>query len=178
MFFYFHLDLESLEERGLSHTLLSWIEWYVRKVLVEKLRSIGPALLITVCEILNHFLWGFISSSMKSTYMVFSTSSYFTFKVSWTPTSYATNCLKDFKFYMYQVEFIILSKDPDPLLGLISVNSFPVVNTRYLSIYHVSSLTHPPPFHPVNSNSHASLKSSFLTSIASASLEHLLPSLI
>lgn len=114
----------------------------------------------------------------KSTYMVFSTSSYFTFKVSWTPTSYATNCLKDFKFYMYQVEFIILSKDPDPLLGLISVNSFPVVNTRYLSIYHVSSLTHPPPFHPVNSNSHASLKSSFLTSIASASLEHLLPSLI
>lgn len=63
---------------------------------------------------------------------------------------------------------------PSPLCELTSVYSFSVAHTRYLSIFHVSSPPQPPPIHPINSNSHASLQSAFLISIVSAFLEHLL----
>lgn len=85
---------------------------------------------------------------------------------------------RDLKFYRYQVESMILSKDAAPLLGLISVHGFSVVYTRYSSIYHVSSPTYPPPIHPINPNLCASLRSSSLIYIASAFHEHLLSELM
>lgn len=59
---------------------------------------------------------------------------------------------RDLKFYKYQVESMILSKDAALLLGLISVHGFSVAYTRYSSIYHVSSPTYSPPIHPINPN--------------------------
>lgn len=79
---------------------------------------------------------------------------------------------RDLEVYRCQVESIILPKDAVPLLGLISVNSFSLASTSYLSTYHVSSPSHPPPVHTINPNLHASLKSSFLNSIVSGLQEH------
>ena len=88
--------------------------------------------------------------------------------------AYITSCLQWPQTLHVSSRIHNLLKDLALLHGFISVHSFSVAYTRYISICYVSSPSQPSPIHPINSNSHAShiiLSHLHLLSLPGASLD-------
>ena len=84
------------------------------------------------------------------------TESDMTEQLSTQTPAYITNCLQWPQTLHVSSRVHNLSKDLASLHEFISVHSFSVAYTRYVSICYVSFPSQPPPIHPINFNSHAS----------------------